>query len=91
MYQILGRGGEVGRYVGIFGSSGCLLSQCRNKVLPRGHPVPPTALAQVPLKPLLQVLGKAVSRPAFQVSPVGECPHMCPWVGPHAPSFGRQL
>ena len=26
-----------------------------------------------------------------QVSQVGECPHMCPWVGPHAPSFGRQL
>ena len=26
-----------------------------------------------------------------QVSQVGGCPHMCPWVGPHAPSFGRQL
>ena len=25
------------------------------------------------------------------VSQVGGCPHMCPWVGPHAPSFGRQL
>ena len=22
---------------------------------------------------------------------MGGCPHMCPWVGPHAPSFGRQL
>ena len=25
------------------------------------------------------------------VSQVGGCPHMCPWVGPHALSFGRQL
>ena len=22
---------------------------------------------------------------------MGGCPHICPWVGPHAPSFGRQL
>ena len=22
---------------------------------------------------------------------MGVCPHICPWVGPHAPSFGRQL
>ena len=28
-----------------------------------GRPVPPTALVQVPLKPLPQVLGKSVSRP----------------------------
>ena len=25
------------------------------------------------------------------VSQVGGCPHICPWVGSHAPSFGRQL
>ena len=25
------------------------------------------------------------------MSQVGGCPHICPWVGPHAPSFGRQL
>ena len=57
----------------------------------KGNPVPPTALVQVPLKPLLRLLGKAVSRAPDQVSRVGGCPHMCPWVAPNAHSFGRQL
>ena len=66
-----------GRWVGIFGSSGCLLLHCRKKVLPRGHPVPPTALVQVPLKPLPQVLGKALSRPPGPGVPGGRVsPHV---------------
>ena len=77
--------------IGIFGSSGCLICQWRKKVLPRDSPVPPTALVQVPLKPLQQVLGKAVLQPAGPGVLGGGWPDMCPWVGPHAPSFGRQL
>ena len=80
-----------GRQVGILGSSGCLLCQCRENVLPRGHPVRPTALGQVPLKPLPQVLGKAVSRPPGRAVADGR-------VSPHVsmgratcPPFGRQL
>ena len=38
-------------------------TKCSKKVLSRGSPGPLTARGQVPLKPLLQVLGKAVSRP----------------------------
>ena len=41
------------------------------QVLPRGRLVPPTALVQVPLKPLPQVLGKAVSRPPSASVPGG--------------------
>ena len=36
-------------------------------------------------------LGRHCRGHPVPVSQVGECPHMCPWVGPHAPSFGRQL
>ena len=36
-------------------------------------------------------LGRHCRGHPVHVSQVGECPHMCPWVGPHAPSFGRQL
>ena len=50
-------------------------------MLPRGRPVPPTALCQVPLKPLPQVLGKAVSRPPGPGVPGGR-------VSPHV-SIGR--
>ena len=71
---------EVGR-VGIFGSSGCLLWHCRKKVLPRGRPVPPTALCQVLLEPLPHVLGKALSRPPGPCVPGGR-------VSPHV-SMGR--
>ena len=49
----------------------------QEKVLPRGRPVPPTALGQVPLKPLAQVLGKAVGRPPGPGVPGGTVsPHM---------------
>ena len=45
-------------------------------VLPRRHPVPPTALVQVPSKPLPQVLGKAVSQPPCPGVPGGRMsPH----------------
>ena len=47
----------------------------------RGRPVPPTAVGQVPLKPLQQVLGKAVSRPPVPGVPGGR-------VSPHV-SVGR--
>ena len=36
-------------------------------------------------------LGRHCRGHPVHVSQVGGCPHMCPWVGPHAPSFGRQL
>ena len=36
-------------------------------------------------------LGKHCRGHSVHVSEVGGCPHMCPWIGPHAPSFGRQL
>ena len=36
-------------------------------------------------------LGRHCRGHPVQVSQVGGCPHMCPWVGPHADSFGRQL
>ena len=36
-------------------------------------------------------LGRQCRGNPFHVSQVGWCPHMCPLVGPHAPSFGRQL
>ena len=36
-------------------------------------------------------LGRHCRGHPVHVSEVGGCPHMCPWVGPHAPSFGRQL
>ena len=36
-------------------------------------------------------LGRHCRGHPVHVSQVGRCPHMCPWVGPHAPSFGRQL
>ena len=35
-------------------------------------------------------LGRHCRGHPVHVSQVGGCPHMCPWVGPHAPSFGRQ-
>ena len=50
-------------------------------MLPRGRPAPPTALCQVPLKPLPQVFGKAVSRPPGRRVPGGR-------VSPHV-SMGR--
>ena len=53
----------------------------KQKVLSRGRPVPPTALGHVPLKPLPQVLGKAVSRTPGSGVPGGR-------VSPHAP-LGR--
>ena len=56
-----------------------------------GRPVPSTALVQVPLKPLQQVLGKAMSRPPGPGVLGGRASLHCPWVGPHAPSFGWQL
>ena len=36
-------------------------------------------------------LGRHCRGHPVHVSQVGGCPHMCPWVGPHAPSLGRQL
>ena len=36
-------------------------------------------------------LGRHCRGHPVHVSRVGRCPHMCPWVVPHAPSFGRQL
>ena len=36
-------------------------------------------------------LGRHCRGNSVHVSRVGGCPHMCPWVGPHAPSSGRQL
>ena len=36
-------------------------------------------------------LGRDCRGHPVHVSQVGGCPHMCPWVGPDAPSFGRQL
>ena len=36
-------------------------------------------------------LGRHCRGHPVHVSQVGWCAHMCPWVGPHAPSFGRQL
>ena len=36
-------------------------------------------------------LGRHCRGHPVHVSQLGGCPHMCPWVGPHAPSFGRQL
>ena len=36
-------------------------------------------------------LGRHCRGHPVHVSQVGGCPHMCPWVMPHAPSFGRQL
>ena len=36
-------------------------------------------------------LGRQCRGHPVQVSQVGGCLHMCPWVGQHAPSFGRQL
>ena len=36
-------------------------------------------------------LGRHCRGHPVHVSQVGGCPHMCPWVRPHAPSFGRQL
>ena len=36
-------------------------------------------------------LGRHCRGHPVHVSRVGGCPHVCPWVGPHAPSFGRQL
>ena len=36
-------------------------------------------------------LGRHCRGHPVHVSEVGGCPHMCPWVRPHAPSFGRQL
>ena len=36
-------------------------------------------------------LGRHCRGHLVHVSQVGGCPHMCPWVGPRAPSFGRQL
>ena len=36
-------------------------------------------------------LGRQCRGHPVQVSQVGECPHMCPLVGPHAPSLGRQV
>ena len=47
-------------------------------MLSRGRPVPPTALGQVPLKPLPRALGKAVSRPPGPGVPGGR-------VSPHVP------
>ena len=43
-----------------------------------GRPVPPTALGQVPLEPLQQALGKAVSPPPGPGVPVrgGGSPHL---------------
>ena len=55
--------------------------QCSKKVLPRGRPVPPTALVQVPVKPLPKALGKAVLRPRGPGVPGGR-------VSPHV-SMGR--
>ena len=56
---------------------GCLLRQCRKEVLPRRHPLPPTALGQAPVKPLPQVLGKAVLRPSGPGVPGGRVsPHV---------------
>ena len=36
-------------------------------------------------------LGRHCCGHPVHVSQVGGCPHMCPWVAPHAPPFGRQL
>ena len=36
-------------------------------------------------------LGRHCRGHPVHVSQVGGCPHMCPWLGPHAPSSGRQL
>ena len=36
-------------------------------------------------------LGRHCRSHPVHVTNMGGCPHMCPWVGPHAPSFGRQL
>ena len=36
-------------------------------------------------------LGRRCRGLPVHVSRVGGCPHICPWVGSHAPSFGRQL
>ena len=36
-------------------------------------------------------LGRHCRGHPVHVSQVGGCLHICPWVGPHAPSFGRQL
>ena len=60
--------------------------------LTKGTSCHPTALCQVPLNPLPQVLAKVVSQqPGPGVFQVGGSPHMCPWVGPHVPPLGRQL
>ena len=59
-------------------------------------PVPPTALCQVPLQPLPQVLGKAISRTAGQGVPGGRVsPHVsmgrptCPLLWPAAPQAAQ--
>ena len=36
-------------------------------------------------------LGRHCRGHPIHVSRLEGCPHMCPWVGPQAPSFGRQL
>ena len=46
------------------------------------------------VRPLLSrsrmCLGRHCRGHQVHVSRLGGCPHMCPWVGPHAPSFGRK-
>ena len=57
----------------------------------RGLSVPPTALVQVSFSHSRRCLGRQCRSRPVQVSQVVGCPHMCPWVEPPAPSFGRQL
>ena len=57
----------------------------------KGTPVRPTALCQVPLKPLPHVLGKALSRPPGECAPGGRVsPHVSMGRATYL-SFGQQL
>ena len=51
----------------------------------------PLPYVRCPLSRSRMCLGRHCRGHPVHVSQVGGCPHMCPWVGPHAPSFGRQL
>ena len=57
----------------------------------KGTSCPSHCPMQAPFKPLPQVLGKQCRSHLVEVSRMGGCPRMCPWVGSHAPSCERQL